>query len=352
MTILVTGAAGFIGSNFALNWLDKEDENVISLDNLTYAGNMDNLSSLVKDKRHSFIKGDIGDSELISSVLQKHNPTAIINFAAESHVDRSISSPDTFIETNILGTYRLLQSTLSYWEMLTTKEKKDFRFMHISTDEVYGDLDTKSAPFTEQNRYLPNSPYSASKAASDHLVRAWYQTYKLPVLTTNCSNNYGSFQFPEKLIPLCIINAINDRPLPLYGDGEQIRDWLYVDDHCDAIRIALKNGAIGETYNIGGNAEMTNIKVVQLICKLLDDLKPRPDNISYSKQITFIKDRQGHDRRYAIDASKIHKELGWKPNETFESGIEKTIKWYLENEEWVKNVVSGDYKKWIDNHYS
>jgi len=352
MTILVTGAAGFIGSNFVLNWLNKEEGAVVSLDNLTYAGNLDNLSSLSKDSRHFFIKGDIGDSELISSTLKKYTPTAIINFAAESHVDRSISAPDTFIETNIFGTYKLLQNTLAYWQALTEKTKKDFRFIHISTDEVYGDLAKDAPPFTEENRYIPNSPYSASKASSDHLVRAWHQTYNLPIVTTNCSNNYGSFQFPEKLIPLCIINAINDKPLPLYGDGKQIRDWLYVDDHCDAIRAALKDGVLGETYNIGGNTEKTNIQVVQLICRLLDNLKPRLDKISYAKQISFVKDRQGHDRRYAIDSSKIQKELGWKPEETFESGMVKTIKWYLEHEKWVKDVISGDYKKWIDNHYS
>tara|TARA_B110000037_G_scaffold87585_1_gene103785 strand:- start:5251 stop:6309 length:1059 start_codon:yes stop_codon:yes gene_type:complete len=351
MTILVTGAAGFIGSNFVLNWLGSQDEDVVSLDNLTYAGNVDNLSSLSKDNRHFFIKGDIGDSKLILSTLKKYNPTAIINFAAESHVDRSISAPDTFIETNIFGTYRLLRSTLSYWEVLTEKQKKEFRFLHISTDEVYGDLDTKAPPFTEENRYIPNSPYSASKAASDHLVRAWNQTYKLPTITTNCSNNYGSFQFPEKLIPLCIINAINNKPLPLYGDGKQIRDWLHVDDHCDAIKMVLKSGAIGETYNIGGNIEKTNIQVVHSICEFLDNLKPRLDKISYAQQISFVKDRLGHDRRYAIDASKIKKELGWQPKETFESGIEKTIKWYLEHDEWVKNVISGDYKKWVDNYY-
>tara|TARA_B110000014_G_C20108742_1_gene583602 strand:+ start:376 stop:1425 length:1050 start_codon:yes stop_codon:yes gene_type:complete len=348
MTILVTGAAGFIGSNFVLNWLGSHDGDVVSLDNLTYAGNLDNLSSLSKNNRHFFIKGNIGDSELILSTLKKYNPTAIINFAAESHVDRSISAPDAFIETNIFGTYRLLRSTLSYWEVLTEKQKKEFRFLHISTDEVYGDLDIKASPFTEENRYIPNSPYSASKAASDHLVRAWHQTYKLPVITTNCSNNYGSFQFPEKLIPLCIINAINDKSLPLYGDGKQIRDWLHVDDHCEAIRTILKSGAIGETYNIGGNTEKTNIQVVELICKLLDKLKPREDENSYLKQITFVKDRQGHDRRYAIDSSKIQKELGWQPKETFESGIVKTIEWYLSNDVWIQNILSRDYKKWGD----
>ena len=352
MTILVTGAAGFIGSNFVLNWLHSEGEDVVSLDNLTYAGNLDNLSSLLKNTRHFFVKGDIGDSELVSSVLKKYKPRVILNFAAESHVDRSISEPGTFIQTNILGTYKLLQNTLLYWESLVGKQKKDFRFVHISTDEVYGDLDIKAPPFTEENRYIPNSPYSASKAASDHLVRAWHQTYKLPVITTNCSNNYGSFQFPEKLIPLCIINAINGKQLPLYGDGKQIRDWLYVDDHCDGIRLVMKDGLVGETYNIGGSIERTNIQVVELICKLLDDLKPRQDKNSYAKQISFVKDRPGHDRRYAIDSSKIQKELGWQPKHTFESGMAKTIKWYLNHDEWVRNIISGDYKKWIDKHYS
>ena len=348
MTILVTGAAGFIGSNFVLDWLDNNDENVISLDDLTYAGNLENLSSLSKDNRHFFIKGDIGDSELISSIFGKYSPRAIINFAAESHVDRSIFTPENFIKTNILGTFKLLQSTLLYWEALQKKQKEEFRFIHISTDEVYGDLDAKSSRFTEENRYIPNSPYSASKAASDHLVRAWHKTYKLPVITTNCSNNYGCFQFPEKLIPLCIINAINDKALPLYGDGKQIRDWLYVKDHCDAIRLVLQNGSVGESYNIGANVERTNIEVVKLICKLLDDIKPRIDKESYVKQISFVKDRQGHDRRYAIDSSKIQKELGWQPKETFDSGMTKTIKWYLDHNEWVTNIITGDYKKWID----
>jgi len=352
MTILVTGAAGFIGSNFVLNWLDSEDESVVSLDNLTYAGNLDNLSSLSKNTRHFFVKGCIGDSDLVSSVLKKYKPRVIINFAAESHVDRSISEPGDFIDTNIIGTYKLLQSTLLYWELLAEKQKQDFRFVHISTDEVYGDLDIKAHPFTEENRYIPNSPYSASKAASDHLVRAWHQTYKLPVITTNCSNNYGSFQFPEKLIPLCIINAINGKQLPLYGDGKQIRDWLYVEDHCDGIRLVMKDGLVGETYNIGGSIERTNIQVVELICKLLDDLKPRQDKNSYAKQISFVKDRPGHDRRYAIDSSKIQKELGWQPKHTFESGMAKTIKWYLNHDEWIGNIISGDYKKWVDKHYS
>ena len=352
MTILVTGAAGFIGSNFVMDWLDNIDENIVSLDMLTYAGNLENLSSLSNDNRHFFIKGDIGDSQLISSILNKYNPRAIINFAAESHVDRSISTPENFIQTNILGTFRILQNALIYWESLGKIDKKNFRFVQISTDEVYGDLEVESEKFTEDNKYLPNSPYSASKAASDHLARAWYHTYKLPVITTNCSNNYGPFQFPEKLIPLCIINAISDKPIPIYGDGKQIRDWLYVKDHCEAIRVVLENGLVGHTYNIGGNTEKTNIEVVELICKLLDSAHPRKDKVSYLKQISFVKDRPGHDRRYAIDSSKIQKELSWKPKETLVSGMKKTVKWYLDNDEWVKNVVSGDYKKWIDKHYS
>ena len=352
MTILVTGAAGFIGSNFVMDWLDKIDENIISLDILTYAGNLENLSSLSNDNRHFFIKGDIGDSELISSILNKYNPRAIINFAAESHVDRSISTPEKFIQTNILGTFKILQNALTYWENLGKIDKNNFRFVQISTDEVYGDLEVESEKFTEDNKYLPNSPYSASKAASDHLVRAWYHTYKLPVITTNCSNNYGPFQFPEKLIPLCIINAINDKPIPIYGDGKQIRDWLYVKDHCEAIRLVLENGLVGHTYNIGGNTEKTNIEVVELICKLLDSVHQRTDKVYYLKQISFVKDRPGHDRRYAIDSSKIQKELSWNPKETLTSGMKKTIKWYLDNDEWIKNVVSGDYKKWIDKHYS
>ena len=327
--------------------LYSEGEDVVSLDNLTYAGNLDNLSSLLKNTRHFFVKGDIGDSELVSSVLKKYKPRVILNFAAESHVDRSITNPMEFIMTNVVGTVNLLNG-----ESLVGKQKKDFRFVHISTDEVYGDLDIKAPPFTEENRYIPNSPYSALRQLVIIYVRAWFATYDLPVLITNCSNNYGPFQFPEKLIPLCIINAINDKPLPLYGDGEQIRDWLYVDDHCDAIRLVIKNGLVGETYNIGGNTERTNIQVVELVCKLLDELKPRLNNDSYVKQISFVKDRKGHDRRYAIDSSKIQKELGWKPEETFESGMTKTIKWYLSHDAWIKNIISGDYKKWADKHYS
>jgi|TARA_B110000238_G_C16089311_1_gene423060 dTDP-glucose 4,6-dehydratase len=345
MTILVTGAAGFIGSNFVLDWLGSEDENIVSLDNLTYAGNLDNLASLSKDSRHFFVKGDIGDTEYIFSALKKYKPRAIINFAAETHVDNSISEPINFIETNILGTYKLLENTLLYWKKLEVKQKNDFRFIHISTDEVYGALDKAENPATERNRYMPNNPYSASKAASDHLLRAWYQTYNLPVITTNCSNNFGPFQFPEKLIPLCIFNAINNKPLPLYGDGKQVRDWVYVSDHCDAIRKVLKNGGLGETYNIGGNSERTNIEVVQMICNLLDDIKPMKNKSSYAKLISFVKDRPGHDQRYAIDSSKIQKELGWQPKVKFELGMEKTVRWYLGHDEWVKNIIKSQNKE-------
>tara|TARA_B100000768_G_scaffold180723_1_gene201447 strand:- start:2175 stop:3218 length:1044 start_codon:yes stop_codon:yes gene_type:complete len=345
MTILVTGAAGFIGSNFVLDWLGNEDENIVSLDNLTYAGNLDNLSSLSKDSRHFFVKGDIGDTEYIFSVLKKYKPRAIINFAAETHVDNSILKPINFIETNILGTYKLLENTLLYWKKLEVKQKNDFRFIHISTDEVYGALDKTENPATERNRYMPNNPYSASKAASDHLLRAWHQTYNLPVITTNCSNNFGPFQFPEKLIPLCIFNAINNKPLPLYGDGKQVRDWVYVSDHCDAIRKVLKIGVLGETYNIGGNSERTNIEVVQMICNLLDDIKPMKNKSSYAKLISFVKDRPGHDQRYAIDSSKIQKELGWRSKVKFELGMEKTVRWYLGHDEWVNNIIRSQNKE-------
>jgi len=345
MTILVTGAAGFIGSNFVMDWLNSEDENIISLDNLTYAGNLDNLSPLSNDSRHFFVKGDIGDTEYIFSTLKKYKPRAIVNFAAETHVDNSISEPINFIETNILGTYKLLQNTLLYWKGLEDTQKNNFRFIHISTDEVYGALDKVANPVTERNCYMPNNPYSASKAASDHLIRAWYQTYNLPVVTTHCSNNFGPFQFPEKLIPLCIINAINDKPLPLYGDGQQVRDWLYVSDHCDAIRKVLKNGQMGETYNIGGNSERTNIEVVKMICNLLDDIRPMKNKSSYTKLISFVKDRPGHDRRYAIDSSKIQKELGWQPKVNFELGMEKTVRWYLDHDEWLRNIIRSHNKE-------
>ena len=351
MTILVTGAAGFIGSNFVLDWLSQSEEDVVSLDLLTYAGNLENLSSLNQNPHHHFIKGNIGDRYLISSLLKKHDIRAVIHFAAESHVDRSIHGPGDFIETNIVGTYHLLESVRSYWNDLDEVYKKAFRFLHVSTDEVYGSLNDKAPAFTENYPYEPNSPYSASKAASDHLVRAWFHTYGLPVLTTNCSNNYGPYHFPEKLIPLCILNALNGKPLPIYGDGQQIRDWLYVKDHCSAIRQVLKQGHIGETYNVGGWNEKTNLEVVETLCAILDELKPKLDGKSYADQITLVKDRPGHDRRYAIDASKLERELGWRPQETFKTGLRKTVLWYLENETWVNHVASGEYQHWVQKQY-
>jgi dTDP-glucose 4,6-dehydratase len=351
-SILVTGAAGFIGSNFILNYTHKYlKTNYISLDKLTYAGNFENLRPLSNYKNHKFVKGDINNSKIISSIFEKYRPRAIINFAAESHVDRSIKGPTKFMQTNIMGTYKLLEQTRSYYDKLNNSEKNSFRFLHISTDEVYGSLNKNDKPFTEKNNYFPNSPYSASKASSDHLVRAWNETYGIPVITTNCSNNYGPYQFPEKLIPLCIINAINDKPLPIYGDGKQIRDWLYVNDHCDAINLVLKKGKVGETYNIGGENEKTNLEVVNLICEILDKILPRKNNLSYKKQIIFVKDRLGHDRRYAIDAKKIQTKLNWKPKENFSSGIVKTIQWYLTNKKWVKNIQNGEYLKWINKQY-
>ena len=352
MTILVTGAAGFIGSNFVLDWFDYKKEDVVSLDLLTYAGNLENLSSLNGNPHHHFMKGNIGDRELVSQLLQKHQVRAVINFAAESHVDRSISGPGEFIETNIVGTYHLLESVRAYWEGLGDTSKKTFRFLHVSTDEVYGSLEKDDPAFSETHRYEPNSPYSASKAASDHLVRAWHHTYGLPVVTTNCSNNYGPYHFPEKLIPLCILNALNGKPLPIYGDGQQIRDWLYVKDHCSAIRTVLEKGKLGETYNVGGWNEKANLDVVRTMCGILDELKPKSDGTKYESQITYVKDRPGHDRRYAIDATKLKKELGWKPNETFETGIRKTVEWYLNNQDWVDHVVSGEYKNWVEKQYS
>ena len=352
MTILVTGAAGFIGSNFVLDWFDYSKEDVISFDLLTYAGNLKNLSLLDSNLHHHFIRGNIGDRSLVPETLKKYQIRAIVNFAAESHVDRSIHGPGDFIETNIVGTYHLLESVRSYWNDLDEASKKAFRFLHISTDEVYGSLNDKTPAFTENHPYEPNSPYSASKAASDHLVRAWFHTYGLPVLTTNCSNNYGPCHFPEKLIPLCILNALNGKPLPIYGDGKQIRDWLYVKDHCSAIRKVLKQGRIGETYNVGGWNEKTNLEVVETLCAILDELKPKSDGKSYADQITFVKDRPGHDRRYAIDASKLERDLGWRPQETFETGLRKTVIWYLENETWVNHVVSGEYQHWVEKQYS
>ena len=352
MTILVTGAAGFIGSNFVLDWLSQSTEEVVSLDLLTYAGNLENLSSLNQNPHHHFVKGNIGDRDLVSSLLKKYDIRAVIHFAAESHVDRSIHGPGDFIETNIVGTYHLLESVRSYWNGLDEALKETFRFLHVSTDEVYGSLNDKAPAFTENHPYEPNSPYSASKAASDHLVRAWFHTYGLPVLTTNCSNNYGPYHFPEKLIPLCILNALNGKPLPIYGDGKQIRDWLYVKDHCSAIREVLKQGHMGETYNVGGWNEKTNLEVVETLCTILDELKPKSDGKSYADQITFVKDRPGHDRRYAIDASKLERDLSWRPQETFETGLRKTVIWYLEHETWVNHVVSGEYQHWVEKQYS
>ncbi len=400
MTILVTGGAGFIGGNFVLDWLAGSDEPVVNLDKLTYAGNPETLASLQGDKRHIFVQGDIGDAALVTLLLAEHQPRAVVNFAAESHVDRSIHGPGEFIETNIMGTFRLLESVRGYWQQLPREEldrfvprddgsvviasearqsstsvkvsdagqtsasviaseawqssltQQTFRFLHVSTDEVYGSLSKDDPAFAETNRYEPNSPYSASKAASDHLVRAWHHTYGLPVLTTNCSNNYGPYHFPEKLIPLMIVNALAGKALPVYGDGMQVRDWLYVKDHCSAIRTVLKGGRLGETYNVGGWNEKPNIEIVQTVCKLLDDMRPKADGSSYASQITYVTDRPGHDRRYAIDARKLEKELGWKPAETFDTGIRKTVEWYLANPDWVAHVQSGAYRDWVQKQYN
>ena len=350
--ILVTGGAGFIGGNFVLDWLgNPKNEGVINLDALTYAGNLSTLKEVEQDPRYQFIQGDIAERHQVQDIFQKYQPTAVINFAAESHVDRSITGPGAFIQTNIVGTFNLLDCAKSYWSQLDPDKKSAFRFLHVSTDEVYGTLGPKDHPFKETNPYEPNSPYSASKAASDHLVRAWFHTYDFPVLTTNCSNNYGPYHFPEKLIPLCILNALNGKSLPIYGDGQQVRDWLFVKDHCAAIRTVLEKGKLGETYNIGGWNEKANIDVVKQICAILDELRPKEDGHSYAEQITFVTDRPGHDRRYAIDASKIERDLGWRPIETFESGIKKTVQWYLENPEWVEGVTSGKYREWIANQY-
>lgn len=350
--ILVTGGAGFIGANFVLDWLASNDEPIINLDKLTYAGNLETLVTLKNDTRHIFVHGDIGDVQLVSSLLEQYHPRAIINFAAESHVDRSIHEPDAFIQTNVMGTFNLLETTKKYWQGLSDKNRNDFRFLHVSTDEVYGSLESSQPPFTEENKYEPNSPYSASKAASDHLVRAYHHTYGFPVLTTNCSNNYGPYHFPEKLIPLMIVNALADETLPIYGDGQQVRDWLYVKDHCSAIRRVLEAGCVGNTYNIGGWNEKPNIEIVKAICDLLDELQPRSDKKSYSQQISYVTDRPGHDRRYAIDASKIERDLGWRPTETFSSGIRKTVEWYLNNSSWVENVQTGTYRNWVSKNYS
>ncbi len=359
--ILVTGSAGFIGANFVLNWCAQRDETVVSLDKLTYAGNLENLATLKGNPRHLFVQGDIGDAELVAGLLAQYRPRAVVNFAAESHVDRSIHGPEDFIQTNIVGTFHLLEAVRSYWSGLADTEKADFRFLHVSTDEVYGSLAKDEPAFSETHRYEPNSPYSASKAASDHLVRAYHHTYGLPVLTTNCSNNYGPYHFPEKLIPLMIVNALAGRKLPVYGDGQQIRDWLYVVDHCSAIRCVLEKGRPGEVYNVGGWNEKANLDIVHTVCDLLDELRPLPasqssildpQSSSYRSLITFVADRPGHDRRYAIDARKIERELGWKPAETFETGIRKTVQWYLDNQDWVNNVLSGNYRQWIEKNYS
>ncbi|WP_153115865.1 dTDP-glucose 4,6-dehydratase [Rhodocyclus tenuis] len=349
--ILVTGGAGFIGANFVIDWLAQSDEPVLNLDKLTYAGNLDNLRALAGDARHVFIRGDIGDAALVARLLAEHRPRAVVNFAAESHVDRSIHGPGAFIETNIVATWRLLDAVRAYLATLEESARAAFRFLHVSTDEVYGSLDADDAPFAESNQYQPNSPYSASKAASDHLVRAWHHTFGVPVLTTNCSNNYGPLQFPEKLIPLVIHNALAGKPLPIYGDGSNVRDWLYVGDHCAAIRRVLAAGRVGETYNIGGRNEMSNLQVVHTVCELLDRHAPRAQGGSYRQQIVFVTDRPGHDRRYAINADKIAAELGWQPAETFGSGIEKTVRWYLEHADWVANVTSGAYREWTERQY-
>lgn len=349
--ILVTGGAGFIGSNFVLDWLKENNEPVINLDALTYAGNLENLQSLADDPRHIFVKGNICDKELVASLLKKHRPRAIVHFAAESHVDRSIFGPDLFFETNVMGTLNLLESAKAYYDqLLSEKERLAFRFLHVSTDEVYGSLTFDEPAFTEETPYRPNSPYSASKASSDHAVRAWFHTYGFPVLTTNCSNNYGPYQFPEKLIPLVISNALARKPLPIYGDGLNIRDWLYVGDHCSAIRCVLENGKIGETYNVGGHNERNNITIVKTICAILDEMRPHRDG-SYANLITYVKDRPGHDRRYAIDSTKLQTQLGWKPKECFETGIRKTVQWYLDHQNWVKNVQSGAYREWTVKQY-
>lgn len=350
--IFVTGGAGFIGANFVLGWLRQSDEPVLNLDKLTYAGNLENLASLEGDARHVFVRGDICDRPLIEALLRQYRPRAIVHFAAESHVDRSIHGPAEFMRTNVEGTFTLLEAARAYWSGLEGGARSAFRFHHVSTDEVYGSLTPEAAPFAETHPYAPNSPYSASKAASDHLVRAWHHTYGLPVLTSNCSNNYGPYQFPEKLIPLTIVNALAGKPLPLYGDGRQVRDWLYVGDHCAALARILAAGRPGETYNVGGWNEMPNLEIVHTVCALLDELRPRADGLSYARQIAFVADRPGHDRRYAIDARKIERELGWRPAETFATGIRKTVQWYLEHPDWVARVQSGAYREWLATHYA
>ena len=349
--ILVTGGAGFIGANFILEWLKTKNSPVLNLDKLTYAGNPENLASVWNDANYTFVQGDIGDRALVKDLLKKHNPSAIINFAAESHVDRSITGPESFIATNVTGTFHLLDETMAFWQKLSGQEKENFRFLHVSTDEVYGSLSFDEPPFTESSPFQPNSPYAASKASSDHLIRAYHHTYGLPTLTTNCSNNYGPYQFPEKLIPLIMQNSLQGKPLPIYGDGLNVRDWLYVTDHCEAIRCVLDKGRTGETYNIGGWTEKNNLEVVRTVCGILDKLRPESPFTPHESLITYVKDRPGHDRRYAINAEKIEQELGWRPKETFASGIQKTVQWYLDNEQWSKNVTQGDYQDWINKQY-
>jgi dTDP-glucose 4,6-dehydratase len=350
--ILVTGGAGFIGSNFVLHWLAKDSGDVVNLDKLTYAGNPANLASVQSERRYKFVQGDICDRALVRDLLLSDRPRAILHFAAESHVDRSIHGPDDFIRTNVNGTFSLLEQARAYWSGMKEDEKSAFRFLHVSTDEVYGSLAPMDPAFSETTRYAPNSPYSASKAASDHLVRAYHHTYGLPVLTTNCSNNYGPFQFPEKLIPLVILHAVAGKPIPVYGDGQNVRDWLYVTDHCEAIARVLGRGRPGQTYNIGGRNEVKNLDVVNTICSLLDELRPSDPVVPHKQLIAFVKDRPGHDRRYAMDASKIEAELGWRPKETFETGIRKTIEWYLKNPAWIEAVTSGSYRQWLATQYS
>ena len=352
MAILVTGGAGFIGSNFVLDWLAQSEETLVNLDKLTYAGNLRNLESLQNDPRHVFVHGDIGDTALVGALLVRHQIRAVLHFAAESHVDRSISGPGAFIQTNVVGTFSLLEAVRAYWQTLAPAQQAAFRFLHVSTDEVYGSLEPEAPAFTEAHRYAPNSPYSASKAASDHLVRAYHHTYGLPVLTTHCSNNYGPLHFPEKLIPLMIVNALAGKALPVYGDGQQVRDWLFVNDHCSALRTVLAAGQPGQTYNVGGWNEKPNLEIVQRVCALLDELQPRVDGLPYASQISFVADRPGHDRRYAIDARKLSADLGWKPAETFESGIRKTVQWYLDHPQWVQEVQSGAYRDWVQSHYA
>ncbi|NJD87485.1 MAG: dTDP-glucose 4,6-dehydratase [Betaproteobacteria bacterium] len=349
MTILVTGGAGFIGANFVLDWLSAGGEPVVNLDKLTYAGNLANLAAVSSDPRHHFVQGDIADQAAVEALLARHRPRAVVHFAAESHVDRSIHGPGDFIQTNVVGTFRLLEAARGHWQSLPPGEREAFRFLHVSTDEVYGTLAESDPAFSESTAYAPNSPYSASKAASDHLVRAWHHTYGLPVLTTNCSNNYGPFQFPEKLIPLMIANALEGKPLPVYGDGGQVRDWLFVGDHCEAIRTVLARGRPGEVYNVGGNAEKRNLEVVHALCDALQELRPRDGG--YRDLVAFVADRPGHDRRYAIDARKIRAELGWSPRESFESGLARTLRWYLANAGWVAQVRSGEYRRWIERNY-